>query len=169
MGYSKVLFNAQGPVYKFGIEVKKNVKDSLFSRAFFSPESTSQILDYLDSERYRYSDSRLFGTVEMKPFRVTPSQLQVMINHHELLEVLLKKCCDEIKKYSRFPLEIDSTSMQGINCLFNDDLDINSIPKLVKQYLVRCDYKYLCFAFRGVQSSIVLYAPSSRSSKRDLE
>lgn len=144
MGYSKVLFNAQGPVNKFGIEVKKNVKDSLFGRAFFSPESTSQILDYLDSERYRYSDSRLFDTAEMKPFRVTPSQLQVMINHHELLEVLLKKCCDEINKYSRFPLEIDSTSMQGINCLFNDDLDINSIPKLVKQYLVRCDYKYLC-------------------------
>lgn len=144
LGDQLSLFIAPDSVDRFKIKTVKDVKPKIFKSAFTSPDKTSDILDYLDSENYDYPEQLVLQFErELKSIDFTKIQIQTIILHQKLLKVLQKISCDAIKKneISRLTIADSDDQLTDISdCLF-DDFEMTDIPESAKRYMDNCHEK----------------------------
>ncbi|MBD5080995.1 MAG: hypothetical protein HDT44_04440 [Ruminococcaceae bacterium] len=141
MEYSLSLFNATIINNKFEIEIKKNVKDEMFRKALASADKTGDILDYLDSVSYVYTEDLISQIASIK---ISLEQAYIILKHSKLTDLLRKICCDEIKKNKRFKLEIADVSGKIITDVLGDNIELNDAPEKVRKYMEYCNKKCIC-------------------------
>ena len=141
MGYRLALFLSPVSVNRFSIRIERDVKKQMLKRAMASVIMIVGILDYLDSISYNYPVELIR---QLDPIEITQFQLSTIIKHKRFLEALQTICSDDIKNNKRFRLEITDADFQTISDLFDDEFEMNDIPKIVRNYMGYCYGKCIC-------------------------
>lgn len=141
MEYQRSLFIPPIPVNGFSIRIEKNVKDNMLKKALKSVDKTADILEYLNSVNYSYSEEILS---EIEPIKITQSQLQIILKCKKLVKLLQKICCDAIKYNKRFRLEVIDASEKLITDILKSEFNMSDVPVQIRDYLKYCHEKCIC-------------------------
>jgi hypothetical protein len=143
LGVTKSLFLVPENIMvgKLGISVEKEVCNRLFLSSLHNPSVTSEILDYLDSANYDYSEKR-FPKEENLTFTV--GQAECIMNHKRLADILMRVATEAIKNNSRPKFSIDGTQLTTIAEALGDDFKLSETPKEVERYMVYCKSACSC-------------------------
>ncbi len=141
MEYQRSLFISPIPVNGFSIRIEKNVKDNMLKKALKSVDKTADILEYLNSVNYSYSEEILS---EIEPIKITQSQLQIILKCKKLVKLLQKICCDAIKDNKRFRLEVIDASEKLITDILKSEFNMSDVPVQIRDYLKYCHEKCIC-------------------------
>ena len=136
----KSLFISSISAEKFGFTIESNIKNRLFIKALSDNKFTSQILDYLDSVNYIYSDNAMQG----KTFSFTSEQIEVIFKHNKLSDMLRSLECNSIKSNKIFKIKVSDISPQLLSDVLGNNFELSETPKQVEKYMRFCNEKCAC-------------------------
>ena len=141
MGNQRILFVPTVPINGHGFFIERNVKNRLFKRALFLPDITAEVLDYLDSVEYVYSEKQISN---QEIIELTSGQIVTIFKHNKLADLLqgLSRIC--INKNMRLKLTIkDGEKLNLVDALY-DDFELSETPSKVENYMRYCNEKCIC-------------------------
>lgn len=141
MGFTRYLFIPSAPVGKFWLSTERDIKDRLFERALKIPSLTAEILEYLDSAQYVYSEKRVLDQGELI---FTPFQIEVMFRHRKLAELLQLVGCNFVQNNKRLRFMVNKASEQNLSDVLYEEFELSETPRQVEKYMRFCNEACIC-------------------------
>lgn len=144
MGFKGFLFTSSSPVKKLHLKTEHNIKDRLFERALSVPMATAEILEYLDSAGYTYSEKQL----EQESLDLTGEQIEIIFKHKNLaslMKSLGRNYVNNKSKRLRFGADKSlELNIQSELHKYLEDFDLNETPEQIEKYMRFCHEKCIC-------------------------
>jgi hypothetical protein len=143
IGASKALFLAPEniAVGRFGITVEQNVYNRLLRRSLTVSKLTEEILDYLESVGYDYSEKQLPKDEEV---RLCSDQLVCIMKHRRLADTILRVANDAIRGNRRAKFAITDAKITSITEVLSGGFELSETPRNVEQYMKYCRESCIC-------------------------
>lgn len=125
----------------FGIHIEQNVYNRLFRRALFSSNLTNEILDYLGTVGYEYSENQFPKDEEIK---FGKEQLECIMKHKKLADIIIRIAEDAIRNKRRPKFSVSGVSFNSISEVLSGGFDLSEAPQKVEQYMSYCKEKCAC-------------------------
>ena len=168
LGASKKLFLVPEniTVGRFGITVEQNVYNRLFRRALHMPQLTSEILEYLDSVGYEYSEKQFPKDEDL---RLQKAQLECIMKYRKLARIVLQIANDAIRNNRRPRFSIIGTDTTLLKEVLYGGFELSETPQVVEKYMQYCQEACICIdiadnQFLPCHNGIVLSADNPLSS-----
>lgn len=123
-------------VGKYGIFVEREVYNKLFKKALTYNTFTEEILNYLDTVDYEYSERHISKN---ESYHFSIKQIENFFKHEKLSDILINIAVDCIKKNQRPPFIVDDINCVRLNEVLYEGFDITETPKIVESYLTYCN------------------------------
>lgn len=150
----------------FGIDIEKDVYNRLFRRAMFAPQLTCEILDYLESVGYEYSEKEFPKDVELK---FETAQIECVMKHKRLAGIILEIANNAVRHNSRPRFSvIGVTGVPIVDALYKG-FQLSETPRVVENFMMYCGAVCICLdmpenQFLPCYNGIVLSASNPLSS-----
>lgn len=168
LGASKSLFLAPEGVAvgRFGIAVEKNVYHRLFRRALTESQKTCEILDYLETVKYEYSEKQFPKDEELK---LKTAQLECIMKHKRLADITLRIANDAVRNNRRPRFSVIDAAPTPISDVIFEGFELSETPRTVEKYMQYCKETCICLGiaegqFLPCYNGIVLSASNPLSS-----
>lgn len=143
IGATKALFlmPENMSIGRLGITVEQNVYNRLFRRAMFAPMHTSDILEYLASVGYEYSEKQFPRDDELK---LDTAQIECIMKHKRLADIVLRLSNDAIRTNRRLRFSIIGTAVTSIMEVLSGGFELSETPRTVENYMRYCKETCIC-------------------------
>ena len=151
---------------RFGITVEHDVYNRLFRRAMQMPQLTSDILEYLDSVGYEYSEKQFPKDETLK---LETLQLECIMKQRHLADLVLRIANDAIKGNRRPRFSVLGAKVTSISDVLSGGFELSETPHVVEKYMEYCGKACICLnipenRFLPCYNGIVLSAGNPLSS-----
>ncbi|MEG0834916.1 MAG: hypothetical protein RR413_05670 [Christensenellaceae bacterium] len=126
---------------KFGITIEQNVYNRLFRYALFSPIHTSDILEYLESVRYEYSEKEFPTDDDLK---LDSAQIECIMRYKRLADIVLRISNDAVRSNRRPRFSIVGTTVTSISEVLCGGFELSETPRIVENYMKYCKEACVC-------------------------
>ncbi len=128
-------------VSRFGITIEKNVHARLFRQAMLSAQYTSDILEYLDSVGYEFSEKQF---PKDEDFTLQKDQLECIMKYRKLAGVVLQIANDAIRNNRRPRFSIDGAEITSLTEVLSGGFELSETPRIVEKYMQYCKEACIC-------------------------
>ena len=168
LGVSKELFLVPEniAVDRFGITIEKNVYNRLLRRAMLLPQYTSDILEYLDSVGYEFSEKQF---PKDENLNLQKAQLECIMRYRKLAHTLLQVANDAVRDNRRPRFSIVGAEISSLSEVLSGAFELSETPRVVERYMQYCNEACICLdiadnQFLPCHNGIVLSAGNPLSS-----
>lgn len=143
LGVSKDLFLApeDTAVGRFGITIEKNVYNHLFKRAMLLTEYTCDILEYLDSAGYEFSEKQFPKDEDLK---LQKAQLECIMKYKKLANIVLQIANDAVRNNGRPRFSIVGAEITSLAEILSSEFELSETPREVQRYMQYCKEACIC-------------------------
>lgn len=127
--------------YKFSVE--ENIYDRLFRKAFSDRKYTAEILDYLDSVDYTYSEKQVSYIIQNE-MHMFPEQIEIIFRHHSLADIFRDKSSRYVQNNMYIKLSLSDSSFQSLQDVLFEDFELGETPHCIEKYMQSCHEKCIC-------------------------
>lgn len=168
IGASKSLFLVPENVTvgRFGITVEQNVYNRLFRRAMVASQLTREILDYLETVGYEYSEKQFPKDEDLK---LETAQLECIMRHKRLADIILRTANNAVRNNRRPRFSVIGAAVTPISDVLYGGFELSETPRTVEKYMQYCREACICLdiaeeQFLPCYNGIVLSASNPLSS-----
>ena len=143
LGASKDLFLVPNniPVSHFGIMIERNVYNRLFSRALLLPQYTNDLLEYLDSVGYEFSEKQFPKDEDLN---LQKAQLECIMKCRKLAHTMLLVANDAIRNNRRPRFSIVGAEITSLAEILPGEFELSETPRVVESYVQYCNMACIC-------------------------
>lgn len=142
---SKALFLVpdHGSIRRMGITIEQNIPNRLFKRSMQTPQDTAEILDYLASTGYEFSEKEFPKNEDIE---FNPDQIVCIMRYHRLADIVLRIANEAIKNNRRPRFSINNNQTSSITQVLDNGFELSETPRLVENYMKRCMESCVCLS-----------------------